>query len=525
MDISSIGRAPQPVSTATPQAVPTTTTDAPAPPTAGDQATISTGTSPTDSVSHVRLLHMSDIHGAVDATMNPKVDAEHPLGGLAAAKATLDRERASAPGGVLALNAGDLAEGTMVSYLTGGKVVGEALHEFGFDAIEPGNHDFVMGVAHLRELLSQIGAPVVGANIVNGADGTPMAGTSPYLLRDVDGVRLAIVGLDTPDMERFVDRSRLEGLKFRAAADTLQRVLPEVRAQGADVVIVLSHLGFDEDRKLANAVPGLDVIVGGHSHTELPQGHVENGTIIVHPGAQGHFVGKLDLCIDRQTRRITSHEACLVKVSDREVHPDDRVAAIVERYSQEVEAASSQVMGVASEELVYSHKEACKLNQIHADSLLAATGAEIALTSARNLRGNVKPGEVPFKDLFAAFPMTEEDAVVFRVTGGMLRAELEDRIADGGRGIAVPAGLEYSYDPTRPNLDRVTSMTLPDGTPVDMDREYTVATTMTTARKKTFSQARDLKIVDSSQKIFMDYFKSGSPWRNDADSRVRRETA
>lgn len=456
---------------------------------------------PTDTFVPIRILHMNDIHGAVED--------------LASASTVLQRERAAHPGGAITLNAGDLAEGSMVAYLSKGEAVVAALNPMGFDAIELGNHDFIWGQQVLGTMLQGLDAPVLGANVVHTEDERPL--TRPYVVREENGVKVGVIGVDTPDMERFVGAEKLAGLRFEDPQQAVRRWLPEVRQQGAEVVVVLSHLGFDEDRKLAQAVPGIDVIVGGHSHTELPQGHHEGGTLIVQAGANGHFVGEVDLRYDRAARRVVASEARLLSAS---AAPDPAVQTIVEKYQQRVAAQAGRVMGQAATALRYSHDEAAMLNQMNADSLLKASGAEIAVCSSRNLRGNLEAGDVTYRDLFAAYPMTEEDAVVMRATGRMLLAEIEDRVADGGRGVLVPAGLRYTYDRTLPSGHRVTGVTLADGRALDPDREYTVATTITTARKKTFAAARDLRRIGSSQEIFMAYFKQGSPWRDAPDDRV-----
>lgn len=450
----------------------------------------------------LRILHMNDVHGAVEEA-------------LPRAATVIERERNES---TLTLNAGDLAEGSMVAFLTRGKVVAEALERIGFDAIEPGNHDFAWGQEPLQAMLSDTGASVVGANIVCD-DGSPWV--APYLLKDVGGVKVGIVGVDTPDMKRFVSAEKLQGLDFQDPVATVSRYLPQVRAAGAEVVVVLSHLGFEEDRKLARAVPGIDVIVGGHSHTELPEGHREGDTLIVQAGSAASHVGEVDLQFDPSTRRIVSSQARLLAVTP-DVPPDPHVQAVVDRALAEIAPQSGRVMGVALEDLPHSHKEAAMINQIHADSLLAGTGAEIAICSVRNPRGDLPQGEVTYGKLFAAFPMTEEDAVVLRATGAMILAELEERISDTGRGCAVPAGFRYSYDPARPSGSRLTEVVLADGTPLDPGREYVMATTATTARKKTFAQAEELRNAGSSQEMFMEHFRAGSPWRNTPDERVLR---
>lgn len=466
------------------------------------------------------ILHVNDMHGFLEPQKDPKV-SQGLVGGFARVKTVLDRARDDNPDGTLVLNAGDIAEGTMVSYLTRGKSVAEALRPFKFDALALGNHDFAWGQAALAGMMGAIGCPVVAANVVKTSDGSVMDGAQPYILKDVKGVKVGILGLDTPEMRHFVAGEKLQGLDFLDGVETVQKWLPEVRAKGAEVVVVLSHMGFEEDCKLAKAVPGLDVIVGGHSHTELREGHQEGDTLIVQAGSLTKFVGRATLEFDPVTRRVVGHQACLIPVKVDTVSPDPEVSAIIAPYLHEAQQVGAKVMGEAREDLHHAHREAAKLNQIHADSLLRASGAEIGICNSRTLRANVREGEVTYKDLYSALPFTEENYVVLRATGRQVLAEIEDDLRDKATELAVPAGLSYAYDPTRPEGQRVMSATLASGEALDPEREYSVVLNETMSRKPAF-QETPRKVLGPVQPLFFEAFGTGSPWNDDPDSRVTR---
>jgi len=474
------------------------------------------------------ILHMNDVHGAIEPLMDPQLSPDSPVGGLSYTKSLIDREKGKNPEGTLLLNAGDIAEGSMVAYLTKGAVVTDAFREFGFDAIALGNHDFAWGQDGLKNLVMGLNSPVLAANITSKDDGEVMDIAKPYTIKDIKGVKVGIIGLDTTDIPRFVDEDCIEGLAFNNPAETVKKHLPQMKKDGADLVVVLSHLGFEEDKKLAQEVKGIDVIVGGHSHTELPGGHKEGDTIIVQAGSQTRFVGDLELDIDPVTKKILNYEARLIPVIDKDLQPDPTVEKIVNHYLEETGKVSSQIMGETMEDLHYSHKEADKLNQILADAMLEKAGekmdgkVDFALCSSRMLRGNLKKGSVTMKDLFSAFPMTEENMITLKTTGKMIMAEIESRIKDGGRGIVVPAGFKYEYDPSLPNGSRITSITDLEGKPIEADKEYTIVTSSSLSRSKPFLSATERKNHGSAQEVFFEYFGKGSPWNNDADQRVKK---
>lgn len=469
----------------------------------------------------LNILHMNDVHGAVEPINDPEISGDSPVGGLAYGKSVIEKEKAKNPDGTLVLNAGDIAEGSMIAFLSKGQVVADAFNQMGFDAIALGNHDFAWGQENLKNMVEGLNAPVIAANVEKISGGRVIDGAEPYVIKNVRGVKVGIIGLDTPNIEHFIEKSKLKGLRFAGAAETVKKWMPEVKEKGADIIVVLSHLGFEEDKKLARQVDGIDVIVGGHSHSEVRGGHQEGKTIIVQAGSLGKYVGNLELTLDSRTKKICSFNSKLIPVKNNEVKPDPEVERILKPYQMEAEKIGSKVMGEALEDIHHAHRQAAKLNQIHADSLLEASGAEFGICNSRTLRGNLKKGKVTYKDLYNALPFTEENYVKCRATGKMILDEIEDDLRDDATELAVPTGLKYEYDPDRPEGSRVTSITIDGGKPLEMDREYTVVLNETMSRKKFFDKAKDKKVLGGCQKIFFDYFKKNSPFKNDADDRVK----
>ncbi len=483
------------------------------------------GSVPKDSVSigsseRVTILHLNDIHGVVEPVSDSNISSGSPMGGIARVKRVIDEERDKNPEGTLVLNAGDVADGTMVSYLTQGKVVTEALNKMGFDAVTLGNHDFAWGQEALRNIVEGLNTPVVLANVSISSKDSPLKNIKPYIIKNVKGIKFAIIGLGTPETARYVSEEKLKGISFEVPSKAVKKYISEVRKKGADVVIVLSHLGFENDKKMAKEVDGIDVIVGGHSHTPVERGYKEGNTIIVQAGSQTKFVGRLDLEIDKGTKKIKGYRAELLPVLAKKVEPDEKILKIISPYIRLVREEGSKEMGEALEDIPYAHKEAAKLNQIFADAMLKRSKAQIGVFSSRILRGSVKKGKVTYENLYNALPFTEENLYTCRVKGEVILKELESRIVDGGRGISVPAGFKYEYDPSLPEGKRVVSAKLLDGTPLDPDKEYLVAVNDSTITRPHFKGLKDKRVIGKCQDIFMEAFKKGSPWKNDPDDRV-----
>ncbi|HPZ07774.1 MAG TPA: bifunctional UDP-sugar hydrolase/5'-nucleotidase [Candidatus Eremiobacteraeota bacterium] len=485
-----------------------------------NQDTITIGPYDSASVS-LHILHINDFHGVVEPVMAPEISKESPAGGIAHIKTLIDQERERDFAGTILLNAGDLAEGTMVAYISKGRVVTEAFKEIGFDAITLGNHDFAWGQEGLKYMLEGLDTPVLGANIRKSDDGTVMDGLEPYIIKEMKGIKVAVIGLDTPDIAHFIEESKRKGLDFKGAAETVEKYIPEVKEKGADLVIVLSHLGEKEDEKLAAEVKGIDVIVGGHSHTKIDEARKVGDTLIVQAGAQGKFLGKLDIDVDLQSKKIVSYTSRLIPVIADEITPDPEIEKIIAPYLAEAEKFGSAVMGEASEDLIHGHRFMGKLNQIHADSIWAKSGAPFGICNSRTLRGNIKAGTVTKKDLYTALPFTEEGFVTLTIEGKYIRQHIENCLSDGATELAIPAGsLKYSYAPSKAEGHRLTSLTL-DGKELDDNAEYFIFVNETMGRHKDFETAKDKKKIGSSQEEFFEYFKAHKgPWNNKTDDRI-----
>ncbi len=175
-------------------------------------------------------------------------------------------------------------QGSPVSNLFHGTPVMEVMNEVRFDAMTLGNHEFDWGMGALTRLRKEAHFPFLAANIVDSR-GNLLPGIRPYTILQRGHAKVAVIGVTTPETGYTTKPDNVKGLTFLSPEAVLPRLIQEVRQQGASIVIVLSHLGLDADKSLAAAVPGIDVIVGGHSHTEIPKPlKTESGTVIVQAG-------------------------------------------------------------------------------------------------------------------------------------------------------------------------------------------------------------------------------------------------
>ena len=207
----------------------------------------------------------------------------------------------------------------MIADLTKGKALIAALNLLRYDALTIGNHEPDFGMAVLRERIAEAKFPVVAANFV--AEENDSLFTKPYILKQVGDLRVAILGLAYPKTSRTTADKNVAGVKFLEPKPAVEKYLPLMRAEGAEVVVVLSHLGLSGDQQLARAIKGIDVIVGGHSHNRMADAEKVGDTIIVQAGAHCSDLGRLELTIEDS--KITSHRRVLTLLDHDKVKPDD----------------------------------------------------------------------------------------------------------------------------------------------------------------------------------------------------------
>ncbi len=200
---------------------------------------------------------------------------------------------------MLLLDAGNTLFGQMLALQSEGRVIVEAMNAMGYDAMAVGPLDLAKGVDVLLARAKEARFPILSANLVGLSDGQPLL--DPYTILERDGVRYGVLGVSDPDVMNSPGVG--EVAKVLDPVETVRRYLPEVQAQ-SDVVIVLSHLGLEEDKALAAQVPGVQVIVGGRSRLLVQPAEVVGGAVIVQMGYDGEWLGRLDVAFDAEGRPV-----------------------------------------------------------------------------------------------------------------------------------------------------------------------------------------------------------------------------
>ena len=262
----------------------------------------------------------------------------------------------------------------------------------------------------------------------------------PYTIREINGVKIAVIGVVTEDVPVSTHPKNVAGLKFNPPADVIQKYIETLKDK-ADIIIVLSHIGHSADRELAGKVPGLAAIVGGHSHTKVLTPVMIGDTAIVQAWEHGKALGVLDLTLE--DRKIIKAEGRLVEIRPKEGIPNAAVNAIVEKYRKKVDAVLDETIGEALADLDGEsvRQQETNLGDLIADIIKNAAHADAAIIGGGSIRTSIKKGEIKIKHVYSVSPFNNY-VVAVRLTGRQIREALEhgvSAIEEGAR--QVPAGF------------------------------------------------------------------------------------
>lgn len=454
----------------------------------------------------LQILHTNDFHSRIEpinaynSTCSAKDDLEGKcFGGIARVATMVKDTRAAlkAEGhNVLVLDAGDQFQGSLFYTTYKGAAEAEFMNKIGYDAMTIGNHEFDDGPEGLAAFLEKISFPMVSSNLDLSRSNLLAGKVSPTLVLEVGGQKVGIVSALATDT---VDTSSPGAdVLFSDEIEALKAAVAGLEAQGIRHIIALTHVGYNLDKRIAAEVPGLDAVVGGHSHTFLSASDEKregeyptmvagpDGTMIpvVTAYAYGKYLGHLALRFDDQGRVIEAGGDALV--IDAAIRPDAEIAARVAELGGPIAELKSKVVAEAAAPIdgdrANCRQIECQMGNLVTDAMLshvAGQGYTIAIQNGGGLRASIEAGQVAMGDVLTVLPF-QNTLATFRVTGATVVAALENgvsQVADGAGRFPQVGGLKYTFDPALPAGQRVSDVMVAENggwAPIDPAKVYGV---------------------------------------------------
>ena len=423
----------------------------------------------------IDILSVNDFHGALlEAGRNP---------GAAKFAAFLSSERARNPYCTVFLSAGDMFQGTPDSNLLYGKPVVEVLNALRLDAMTLGNHEFDWGLVKLRDRVAESNFPYVSANVREKDSKGRLNFVKPYVFLERCGVKIAVIGIVTPETAYTTSPRTVAPFEFRSPEAVVEELLPTLRAQGAEIIVVLSHLASYQDKKtgdvtgdaavLALQTPGIDAVVSGHSH-QIVAGKVA-GVPVVQGYYNGRALGRISLVYSRQDRKVLVSSVQALETPVKDVRPDAEIAAIVAGSQAEIAPVKNVSLGRTIEALPHDRNELSVLGEWSSDVIRLAAKTDIAFQNGGGLRTSIPAGDITMGKLYEVMPF-DNTIVTMDLTGEQVLAVLNHGINSDKRGMVQFSGLQVQIDSARPAGSQLLEVRLNDGTLLDPAATYRIAT-------------------------------------------------
>ena len=435
---------------------------------------------------YIVILHVNDVHGHAADNMG--------YSSLSALK----NEYEAAGATVLLLDAGDTFHGMPIATLNEGADIVPIVNAVGFDAMVPGNHDFNYGIDHLKELAGELEYPVLASNITqDGSEDAPFV--QSLEINTPNGVKIGIFGLATPETAYKTNPANVEGVSFEDPISSAQTIVSEMQDNGVDYIIALTHLGVERaseytSDRVAAAVDGIDIIIDGHSHTEMQDGEVldgsialehDGGTVIASTGSYLNNIGVLTIApegeISAKLLNAAQGEDANPLIAGPYTEKDADIDAIIDDINAEQEPELSAVVATTNVDLNGERENVrtgeTNLGDLVADAMMQAAGSDAALMNGGSIRASIPAGDVTRNDIITVFPFGNF-LITKEIPGSAILEILEHGVSeypsDSG-GFPQVAGISFSFDPTQPVGSRITEVSI-GGSPIDPDATYSFTT-------------------------------------------------
>ena len=463
---------------------------------------------------NIKILGTSDIHGRV-VPWSYGADVEDKSGSYAQI-ATYVKDVRKNNKNVVLVDVGDAIQDNQVDVFAKDKKyykdhpIPKVLNEMKYDVFVLGNHEFNFGMEALDEILKDIKAKKLTANFYYKKNDKRYIDATTII--EKDGVKLGIIGLSTPMSAKFEeDTSNLKDMKFTSPTEEARTQVEKLKAKGVDAIIVIAHMGIENENKIPdtgmrdviNAVDGIDVVIAGHMHKDVPSETIKN-TLITEPHRYGTVVSEVDLTFDindKKEVKLVKKESKTVPV--KELEADKKIAEIYKPYHEKLRELNNVVIGQTENEMVPQETKHGVSAAFSRDTGLSSfindveqhySGADVVTFSFDHQKARMNKGDIKKKDIIFNYRYAGGDVTVYELTGKQLKEYMEwsanyfDTIQPGDTEYRYNAerkkskyvtydifgGVNYKIDLRNPQGSKIVDLTLADGRPVTDDMKLKV---------------------------------------------------
>ena len=492
------------------------------------------------------FFHINDVHAHLDQFRSSGTDCEDPSRGCYGAYArvsTVVNEIRPTVNSSLFLNAGDEFQGTLFYSYYGGEKIAETLNQLGFDGMTLGNHEFDGGDDELGEFLDNLTFPIISANIKSDH---PILNRTiqPYHIYEEYGI--AVIGVTTETTPNIASPG--DGTTFSDVTEAVQNAIDEIReTTNITRIAALTHIGYEEDQKLAESTTGLYLIMGGHSHTPLGTGEDEEGSyptivrnaedeevFIVTAYRWGEYLGYIDVTYDAKGKILEYHGGPIHLTNETEQNAT--LQAQIEEWRVPFEEFAAEVIGTTNVELDQTtcQEQECLLGDFMADAMLEyrqnnSDSADFAIINAGGIRATIEQGDITRGDVLSSFPFGNSLVEVslsgddlWKVLEGIVTGVSEFNGEEITSFFQVSRGIKVEYNPENNNGSKLVSVTIGDE-PLSRETEYNVVTLDFIAGGGDNFFATPFENVitlDTQDEILTQYIQAQSPLYIELDGRI-----
>ncbi len=426
----------------------------------------------------IDVISFNDFHGALLSTG----EKDKNMGAAKFVEAIRQHTRKN-PNTVV-VSAGDNFNGSAASNLLYGEPVALMLNNIGIAASAVGNHEYDWGVDKFATWENTMGAPFVAANIYDKATDKPADYVKPYIIQEIDGIKVGFLGLTTPETAYKTKPENVEGIEFRDPVETAKIMVPQMKAAGCDIVVILSHIGtsqnsdtkaitFESGAEGLASIKGVDAIITAHSHNTVCGFY--NNVPVVQAYYNGRTLAKLSFEVDAN-KKVVKVTPSLDELYLRKAEIPDNLSMSVNMgvYQRKVAPILNDIVAKTDAGLAHDRYKLSPLGIWTAEIMRQSADADIAFTNGGGLRRGLEAGNITMGDLYEVMPF-DNVLSTFEMTGAQIKQVLTHGIENAEIGSVQFSGLtvEYSMNDKAVNL---ISVKLDDGTALADDKVYNVVT-------------------------------------------------